>query len=266
MWNIGLALGLAFILLVPLSHKWGLRMDRVLPWTLGIGLVSGLLTWAAMPQSVGWICRAGVQVALIMVSSGIVLAWRFYRDPDRVPPGDPSAILSPADGRIVYVRRYEAGAVPHGAKGRATYRLDEFTQSDVFQGSGVIIGIGMSFLDVHVNRSPVSGVVRMVRRIPGRFWSLRRAEALTANERALIVIDCAGVPVGVVQIASRLVRQIVCYVTEGQTVKAGDRIGMIRFGSQVDLILPAAWTLEITCHEGDYVHAGLSILARRVAR
>jgi phosphatidylserine decarboxylase len=119
----------------------------------------------------------------------------------------------------------------------------------------------MSFLDVHVNRSPLSGTIEEARHIPGRFLSLKRPEALTQNERALTVMRVGPHAVGVVQIASRLVRRIVSYVSPGDTVKVGQRIGMIKFGSQVDLILPTELGAQIQCRVGQQVHAGLTIIA-----
>jgi phosphatidylserine decarboxylase len=124
-----------------------------------------------------------------------------------------------------------------------------------------VIGIAMSFLDVHVNRAPISGRVAVLRRFPGLFGSLRRPEMLFENERATVVIERGDIQVAVVQIASRLVRRIVAYVEEGDDVAAGQRIGMIRFGSQVDLVLPLRDGLRVFAEPGDRVVAGETILA-----
>jgi phosphatidylserine decarboxylase len=119
----------------------------------------------------------------------------------------------------------------------------------------------MSFLDVHVNRAPLEGTVCFHKKINGLFLSLKNKEALLQNERALTVIESSGYRVGVVQIASRLVRNIVNYIEHGQEVVAGQRIGMIRFGSQVDIVLPDHPFLEIHVIQGQRVKAGLSVLA-----
>jgi len=262
-WLSGIVL--AFVLLIPPSLKWKLRAQWVVPWCLFVGLPAGGVGELAHQLGYSGVPVVVIQAAVVLGVSLLVLLWRFFRDPERRPPQDASSILSPADGTVLYIREFQAGEPPAGMKEGCPYSIEEFTQCTVFGGGGVVIGIGMSFLDVHVNRSPVAGVVRLIRRIPGRFLSLRRPEALTANERALTVIECDGVPVGVVQIASRLVRQIVSFVKEGQHVAAGERIGMIRFGSQVDLILPRSLRARLTCREGDQVYAGLSIVAQRDA-
>ena len=123
------------------------------------------------------------------------------------------------------------------------------------------LAFAMNFLDVHVNRSPMSGKITLAKHIQGLFLSLKKQEALLQNERALTVIDNGSFKVGIVQIASRLVRQIVAYLQEGQLVSCGERIGMIRFGSQVDVVLPNLPSLVVNVVPGMKVKAGLSVLA-----
>lgn len=258
-----MGVAIATALLLPPALKWELRLSWVVPWILAVGAVVGFAAGQLFPEvagkPTGWIGQGAVILAL----SGLALAWRFFRDPDRRPPETANAVLSPADGVILYINAFEKGQIPGGRKAKGVYSLADFTKTNLFNNGGVVIGIGMSFLDVHVNRSPVTGRVEAVARIPGRFLSLKRPEALTLNERALIVLRVDGHPVGIVQIASRLVRRIVSYVQAGQTIKAGERIGMIKFGSQVDLILPAELQAEIRCRAGQQVYAGLTILAER---
>jgi phosphatidylserine decarboxylase len=252
----------AALLLGPMAFKWQLRPAWSIPWIVGLGgIVGGIAgTFWGLPVTT-WM-GAWVQAAILVGASAAAIAWRFYRDPERVPPSDPLAILSPADGVVLYVQRYERGETPGGQKGHGRYSLKDFTGEDIFGDGGVVIGIGMSFLDVHVNRAPIGGRIELVKRIPGEFRSLKRPEALLTNERALIVIRSGSNPVGIVQIASRLVRQIVSYVREGDTVAAGQRIGMIRFGSQVDLILPSSLRPSVVCQPGQQVYAGGTIVAR----
>lgn len=259
-----LGLLVASVLLLPPAIKWELRMKWVIPWILFGGGAVGFLArivWGAesrSPLGIVW------QAIVIGSLSFAILMWRFFRDPERTCPQNPRAILSPADGLILYIHRFEQGAVVGGRKGKGRYSLRDFTQSGLFSDGATVIGIGMSFLDVHVNRAPLAGRVEEIRHIPGRFVSLKRPEAATLNERALTVIRTAdGHPVGIVQIASRLVRRIVSYVKVGQDVSAGQRIGMIRFGSQVDLILPDGLRAVIRCSVGQQVYAGVSVLAER---
>jgi phosphatidylserine decarboxylase len=124
-----------------------------------------------------------------------------------------------------------------------------------------VIGIAMNFLDVHVTRAPLSGRVELLEHFPGRFGSLRKPEMVFENERATTVISGSDLQVVVVQIASRLVRQIVSFVGKGQIVSAGQRIGAIRFGSQVDLVLPLEAGLRVLVSPGDRVQAGTSVIA-----
>lgn len=258
-----LGVGLALLFLLPPAIKWELRLAWVLPWAVAVGGVVGFLAGRFFPaarSASGMAAQAGI----ILLLSALVLAWRFFRDPERKPPIHPHAILSPADGIVLYIHAFERGEIPGGKKDKGHYSLRDFTRSDLFANGGTVIGIGMSFLDVHVNRAPVAGRVEEVRRIPGRFLSLKRPEALTQNERALTVFRTSdGHPVGMVQIASRLVRRIVSYVKPGDMVTAGRRVGMIKFGSQVDVILPTDLNAQIRCSVGRQVYAGLTVLAER---
>ena len=126
---------------------------------------------------------------------------------------------------------------------------------------GYLVGIAMHLLNVHVNRAPIAGRVSSLVHTEGAFLSLRRADASSANERVTTVIENHRERIAVVQIASRLVRRIVSYVAEGEHVAAGERIGMIRFGSQVDVIVPMGEGTTVLVRPGDRVRAGVSILA-----
>lgn len=162
------------------------------------------------------------------------------------------------------MKRVEQGSFAYSEKEGRTFSLTDFVGSDILPREGVLIGLSMNFFDVHVNRAPIDGRICLVRRIAGSFLSLKNKEALTQNERALTVIDNGLFKVGVVQIASRLVRKIVPYVSEGSVIRRGDRIGMIRFGSQVDLLLPSLSGLQVVVGCGERVQAGTSVIARLV--
>ena len=198
---------------------------------------------------------------LIILTSLSLLVFRFNRDPDRIAPEDKSMILSPADGKVIYVKKIEEGRVPFSEKKGQKFPLNDFVQSDVLSGGGYLIGIMMTYLDVHVNRAPIGGNIRLLKHIKGLFISLKRKEAVIKNERVFTVINNGQFKVGIVQIASRLVRKIVPYFSEGQEVQKGERIGVIRFGSQVDLILPNLRSLRIMVMPGTKVKAGISIVA-----
>lgn len=195
----------------------------------------------------------GLGLALVM--------WRFWRDPQRVPPRSRGVVLSPADGQVLYVREADESAVPLVTKGRRGYRLGELTGTRLVSEPAHVVGIEMTFLDVHVNRCPVSGRVRQTEHIGGSFLSLRREEAPFVNERLTTVIENETLTVAVVQIASRLVRRIESYLAPGMAVAAGQRLGVIRLGSLVAVVIPKREGVIITVRPGDRVTAGVSILA-----
>jgi len=210
----------------------------------------------------------------------LFLLWRFYyflRDPERVPPpGDD--ILAPADGYVVYACAVRAGEVPVAIKGRRTIPLVELTALPGFAADGTLIGIFMTPMSVHVNRAPIGGVIRRrVHRATDRNRSLVRmftylmvgrrpyaedSRHLVENERNTIVIQGDRLTVAVTQIADVWVSSIVCTPSVGDRVERGGRYGMIRFGSQVDLFIPAGPAIRVVCREGDSVKAGVSVLAR----
>jgi phosphatidylserine decarboxylase len=247
---------------LPLAWKWQLGMRRVCV-ALGVIVVVagavGVAAGAAFGLSTG--IRALIGAALTFLGAFGLLAYRFYRDPDRVPPAGSHLVVSPADGEIVYVKRSCDGRLPVASKRGHQVALEELTRTRVHDGESIVVGIGMSFLDVHVNRAPIAGRVRLRRHFPGQFGSLRHPEMVFENERATTLIAGREFEVAVVQIASRLVRQIAAYVREGDDVQLGQRIGVIRLGSQVDLVLPSRPGLRLCVHPGDHVQAGTTVVA-----
>jgi len=204
----------------------------------------------------------GLEFGVILVVTFLVIIYRFYRDPARIPPKMDNIILSPADGTVKYVKRIEKGDAPFSDKGERRFPLKELTKTNLVAGGAWLIGITMTYIDVHINRSPIEGRVILVRHIDGKFVSLKRDDAPILNERATIVIDNELFKVGVVLIASRLVRRIVSYVREGQMLRIGEKIGKITFGSQADIVLPALPGLEIDVRQGEQVSAGSSVIGR----
>jgi len=263
-WEILISsLAFSLIILIPLSIKWEIPKRVAIPASFSIGVLTALIV-----TGIWKICEINfyllfiLQPLLVIGISVSLLLWRFFRDPERIPPEDRNAILSPADGKVIYVKRIEKGVVPYSEKKGRKFSLGDFIKSDVLPMEGYLIGISMNFLDIHVNRVPNDGKVAVIRHIKGRFVSLKKEEAVILNERALTVIDNGHFKVGVIQIASRLVRQIILYLREGQEIRRGERMGMIRFGSQVDLILPCSPSLNIEINPGEHVKAGISIVAK----
>lgn len=253
---------LAFLTILPLACKWQLGMLRVgLTAVLLCLLAAVVVSTLALSRPMTGGEKAGLVWLLVMATACGLLAYRFYRDPERTPPDRADVVVSPADGRVIYVYRSENGVLPFSTKNGRDYTLSELTKTPLHMEDAVVVGVSMSFLDVHVNRAPCSGRVAFQGHFPGLFGSLRRPEMIFENERATTVIEADGYQVAVVQIASRLVRQIAVFVREGQDVTLGERIGVIRLGSQVDVVLPARKNLRIVVTPGDRVRAGESAIA-----
>lgn len=187
----------------------------------------------------------------------------FYRDPERFPPQRGDVIVSPADGKIVYVKKIDNGHVLSSVKDGKIIPLKEIVWAeDVGTSSGYIVGIFMSRFDVHVNRAPISGRILKAMHMKGKFVPMVGDRFELENERNVVVIENeSGFRCVAVQIASYTVRRIDCYVKEGDYLKIGDRIGMVKFGSQVDLIIPLLPQLKILTKPGDKVRAGETIIA-----
>lgn len=252
------ALGLT----IPPAAKWQLGIRRVALAVTLLAIGAALLVWLfGAVVTLPWIARAGLVAAVTLAAAVATLAYRFYRDPDRTPPPRDDVILSPADGEVVYVRRVKNGRVPVSTKHGRDYALEELTGTPLETEDAYVVGIGMSFLDVHVNRAPIAGRVVLRRHFPGLFGSLRNPEMVFRNERTTTVIEENGLQVAVVQIASRLVRQIASFVREDDRVALGERIGVIRLGSQVDVVVPTLTGLDVIVSPGQRVTAGESVLA-----
>lgn len=178
-------------------------------------------------------------VLLSLSISGLVL--NFFRDPDRYPPDDDYAILSPADGKVVLIKKLFE---------------DEYLKENAVQ-----VSIFMSPLDVHVNRIPISGVVGYYRYIKGKYLVAFNEKSSEENERTHIGIEDNGFKILFKQIAGMVARRIIADLTPGKRVERGERFGMIRFGSRVDVLMP--FTVELAVNINDKVRAGESVIARR---
>jgi phosphatidylserine decarboxylase len=188
---------------------------------LGVACILGVIGW--------W------PAALVFLGLAIVCAG-FFRDPERTPPVVRGAVLAPADGKVMGIADAD----------------------DAWVGPAVRVSIFLSPLDVHVNRSPVGGLVRGVEYRPGRFLAAYRPEASEDNERCTVSLDTEGVRVACRQIAGVLARRIVCRVRPGDKLEPGERYGLIRFGSRTDLLVPRG--TEVRVRVGDRVRGGESIM------
>lgn len=182
-----------------------------------------------------WFGTHLVWLSAVPVLLALFLMW-FFRDPPRRVPIEPGAIVSPADGKVEDAEWIETSA-----------------------GSRVRISIFLNVFDVHVNRVPVSGTVSLVEYREGAFLNALNAESAVHNEQTLITIDTDGYSVSFKQIAGVLARRIICNLREGDRVVRGQRMGLIKFGSRTDVLLPAGVSLRVKA--GDRVKGGSSVLA-----
>jgi len=183
---------------------------------------------------------AGRPVAVVPLLLAVAFCLWFFRDPERTAPADDRAVISPADGRVVAV---------------VSEREDRFLNAQATR-----VSIFMSPLDVHVNRSPVTGTVRQVQHTEGKFRAAFSDKSSLDNERNAVVLESGGKRFLMVQIAGALARRIVCHVGPGDRLERGQRFGMIMFGSRVDVFLPPG--VQPTVSKGERVRAGLSVLGR----
>ena len=253
----------SFLILLPFCYKWRIRIKIGLVSSLIIGTLTGLLVslinsyFIALHFSMLFFS----ELFFIVLLAIFAIIIRFYRDPERISPKERKVILSPADGKIRYVKKVENKEIPFSIKGKQRQKLTELTKTELLNDGAYLIGIEMSVLDIHVNRAPVAGKILMQKPTKGRFLSLKKIESLFCNERVTTIIDNGHFKIGVVQIASRLVKRIVSYLNEGDSVQIGQRIGMIKFGSQVDLVIPELENIKINSKPGEKVLAGVSVMA-----
>lgn len=192
---------------------------------LGLGAVAAVL-WAM--THVWWVCLPPVLLALFFL-------W-FFRDPQRAIPAGEGEIVSPADGVVT-----EA----------------EWVETTL--GSRLRLSIFLNVFDVHVNRSPIAGTVKLVEHREGGFMNAMKPESGLTNEQTMIQIEGPGYEVALKQIAGLLARRIVCNLKAGDRVERGQRIGLIKFGSRCDVLLPAEAALKVKT--GMRVKGGATVLA-----
>lgn len=219
-------------------------------------------------------------IIFLIVTTGIYIFWRFFwffRNPERKIP-DGNNIVSPADGTVVYVKKVINGDVPISIKNKKEIKIEEILGNNLINTKNpyFIIGIFMHPSSVHVNRAPISGTIKKISYTEGRnspmtmmWWRVLLGKRpyelyskhIITNERNVVLID-GNVKVAVVQIADIYVKKIECWVKENDIINKGQRIGMIKMGSQVDLIFPYDLKFNILVKEGEKVKAGETILVK----
>lgn len=205
------------------------------------------------PEGLPYLCLAGFGTVIMaimgwyipaLVGLGLVaFIGHFFRDPDRVQPADMDAVIAPADGKVI-----------------KSERLVDPVSGEERQA----VCIFMNVFNVHVNRMPISGKVESITYIPGKFFNASLDKSSEHNERNVVELTGKGNQrFTMVQIAGLIARRIVCFVEKGDKLKRGERFGLIKFGSRVDLYFPDGY--EPAVFVGDKVAAGETILARKRA-
>lgn len=180
-----------------------------------------------------WVTVAALVLTLFMLY--------FFRDPDRNTVIDPDLFYSPADGKVVRIR--------------------ETVEDELLNRKMLEVSIFMSAFDVHVNRSPCGGTVRTVKYYPGRFMAAFKEEASKANEHISMALECGEHTIMVRQVAGLMARRAVCRVKEGDALRQGERYGIIKFSSRLDVFLPLSAAIKVQL--GDKVKAGETVIAVR---
>ncbi len=220
----------------PPIHPEG-RKYGVIAVVISLFFLSPWVDW----EIIGW--------PLLALSAGV---FAFFRDPERVVPQSDNSIVAPADGLVSLITQTEPPPELTIDDGSGTPGLPE--------GPVTRISIFMSVFDVHINRAPIAGAIRRVIYIPGKFVNADLDKASEENERQHILVDRGdGVQIGFTQIAGLVARRIVPFVKPGDTVAKGQRVGLIRFGSRVDVYLPAGTAPKVLL--GQKIIAGETILA-----
>jgi phosphatidylserine decarboxylase len=177
-------------------------------------------------------------ILIIIPIAFLIFTMSFFRDPDRTPPSAKNVVISPADGKVLFVK--------------------DVIDNKYINGKAKQVSIFMSPLNVHVNRIPIDGTVEYVKYIHGKYIAAFEDKASEENERSEFGINSSFGKVFFTQVAGAVARRIVYEIKEGDKVVAGKRFGMIKFGSRVDVVVPAEWNVKVK--KDDMVTAGETIL------
>lgn len=200
----------------------------------GLPFVAGAGGAAALSGALGW-----TGLMWLLGAATLFTAW-FFRNPERTAPRIEGAVVAPGDGRVI--------------------AIEQEYEPKFLKDQGTRVSIFLNIFDVHVNRIPCDGTIEDIAYQPGRFVAANKPEATLRNEQnALMIRAPRGNKVLCVQVAGLLARRIVCWARPGERVNCGERYGLIRFGSRMDLFLPL--TARLTVRVGDCVKGGETVLA-----
>jgi len=176
-------------------------------------------------------------VAIVFIIVLLFMVY-FFRDPQRHPPADPDAVVSPADGRVTRVERIEPDK----------------------NDSATVVSIFLSPFDVHINRAPIAGTITEMSYVPGKFLMASNEKASLVNEQNVLTIEGKKATVVCRQIAGILARRVVCWKKKGDNLTLGERFGLIKFSSRTDVVLPA--NITVTVAEGARVQGGTTVIGK----
>lgn len=208
------------------------------PWGYPTILKTGLLA-LLVSGAAAFFASPLLPTTLFIASSLLLFTFYFFRDPGRNPPDEKNTIVAPADGKVILVQP----------------AVNSFTGP-----SSTLVSIFMSPLNVHVNRIPLDGTVTHLSYHPGTFMMAFDHRSLESNEKMEIGIENGELKVLFSQVSGFMARRIVCMLNQGERVVRGERFGMIRFGSRVDIVLPADAVLAV--RQGERTRAGETVIAR----
>ncbi len=227
---------------VPLFSHFSILNHRLMKLTpYGYGTVAKVFVLSFGILAISYILDLPDVVIWLLVSLSfffLVFTVQFFRDPERTPPNASNIIVSPADGKVVLIKEVE---------------------HDFFNGKAKMVSVFMSPLNVHVNRNPISGKVAHFKYIEGQYIAAFDHDAGERNERTEIGIENEKIKVFFKQISGFVARRIICDLKEGDETILGERFGMIKFGSRVDVFLPM--NVELKVKVGDTAIAGETIIA-----
>jgi len=212
-----------------MSHDSPIAQEGV-PFIISALLITSVCIYLARI----WDSSFWTGAAVVFGVTAVWVVW-FFRNPRRIPPADPAVVVSPCDGKVI--------------------RIESLQDHELLPGPWQKISIFMNVFSVHVNRIPYDGIIEDIRYFPGKFLTANLDKASTDNERNALVLDLGrGERMIVIQIAGLVARRIVCWVSKGKKVNKGERFGMIRFGSRLDVFLPPRAGIRVRI--GDRVRAG----------
>lgn len=245
-----------------LHYKTRIRLIFLLTDNLAVAVCSFVLIYLLkilIPDKFLFLLYFATPPVVVGLAFGLTMI-RFWRTPNRKIHAGEREMVSPADGNVIYIKKVETDEVPISIKNGLEAHLSEISQTDLLKTPCWLIGINMTPFDVHKNCAPLDGKIILNKHISGKYLSLKHPKAIVENERNTLVIKNDQMTIGIVQTASKLVRRIDSYVKEGEIIGKGEWFGMIRFGSQVDLVIPAF--CDINVEIGEQIFAKKSIIAK----